>query len=1023
MHILPEPDTILEFKNWKYGTWAPFVIYADLEAILEPLNQHRGKTTYSHKHTACAASALLVSTVDKFKSIFEIYTGQNSVEQLLEKLIQWETLIIEHLKINRNMRRLTPEKLQEHRNATVCHICRNAALPFDPNDPNLRKVADHDHVSGYYFGAAHDVCNRNRRVVYDIPVIIHNFRGYDSHLIVTALKNYPDREMKVIGQNMERYLQLKWGKHIVFRDSFMFLSSSLDSLVQSLRKTNESKFNQLTHRVNTLHPGVDSKLLLRKGVFPYEYLESFDKFNDQQLPPREAFFSSLRGEECKQEDYDYAQQVWRTFSCQTLLDYLKLYLTSDVCQLADVFQNFRDICFNMYKLDPAYFISAPQLSWNSAFKKLHLKLELISDSEMYRMVHPSVRGGICHASGRYARANNKYMGALYRPNEPESFIMYIDATNLYGWAMSQELPFSQFAWLSEAEMREAEAALTSPDFEQTEKYLDSLTRYLNETRRVAYADGIPDPPARTDLQPATKYFFEVDLEYPDDLHERDDDYPLAPELMEIKEQMLSDKQRQLCEIYYGRSPPYSKKLVCSLLPKKNYVVFSETLKFYIKRGMRVTKLHRAIRFETKAMLEPYIALNTSERDKAGKDECRRAFFKIMNNALFGKTIESVEKRVDIRLLSDMDKARRLAEKPHCMDFRIFNEDLVAVQMRKVNQLINKPFQIGFAILEYSKLHMYRTYAKLKDHFKAEMRMLYTDTDSLILQFFRHDLYKDLLEVPELRVLFDFSPIPANCPSGLGSPYDPNKGKVGFFKSETHGNPIVEFVGLKPKMYSFQVCDCCEVGSTAMPHISSKQVGKGIARDALKKLTHEIYLQKLHDAPATTVTNRRLGSKLHQLYTIAVEKRGLIAYDDKRVLLADLPNGQPNPQTHAYGHHLLADAVRVEHEEGAAVGDDLHIEQRLTRNQRYEQRLVKKHKRVLTQAKKARRDGDESDDSFVEDEEDFVAMRAAAERRPGGMVHVDDVITRLCHQNGMDVPTSPPPRIPLLDQRAGALIQP
>ena len=163
--------------------------------------------------------------------------------------------------------------------------------PLRSDSPNDRKVADHDHVTGYYFGAAHDECNRKRRVVYDIPVFFHNFRGYDSHLIVTALSNaqYRTRGIEVIGQNMERYMQVKWGKNIVFRDSFMFLTSSLESLVQSLRKTDERKFTHLESLMTTRYPNADFKLLLRKGVFPYEYLSSFDKFNDARAATRETF--------------------------------------------------------------------------------------------------------------------------------------------------------------------------------------------------------------------------------------------------------------------------------------------------------------------------------------------------------------------------------------------------------------------------------------------------------------------------------------------------------------------------------------------------------------------------------------------------------------------------------------------------------------------------------------------------------------------------------------------------------------
>ena len=153
------------------------------------------------------------------------------------------------------------------------------------------------------------------------------------------------------------------------------------------------------------YPASDFKLFLRNGVFSYEYLDTFDKFGDIELPPREKFYSSLTGEECAVQDYEYSKRVWTALGCKSLEDYLKLSLASDLCQLADVFQNFRCICHTTYQLDPAYFVSATKLAWNSMFKMQDLKLELINDPEMYQMIKHNIRGGICYASGRYARAN------------------------------------------------------------------------------------------------------------------------------------------------------------------------------------------------------------------------------------------------------------------------------------------------------------------------------------------------------------------------------------------------------------------------------------------------------------------------------------------------------------------------------------------------------------------------------------------------------------------------------------------
>ena len=181
-------------------------------------------------------------------------------------------------------------------------------------------------------------------------------------------------------------------------------------------------------------------------------------------------------------------------------------------------------------------------------------------------------------------------------------------------------------------------------------------------------------------------------------------------------------------------------------------------------------------------------------------------------------MENVAKRTSINSFTDMDKARRLAEKPQCINFCYFNPNQVVVESRKLNQVINKLFQLGFAVLEYSKLHMYRTNATLKDWYGSRIRMLYTDTDSLIMQLFTNDQYMDIQNVPQLRDLFNFSEIQANHPTFLGTPKDPNKNKVGFFKNETKGNLIIEFVALKPKMYSFKVCECQEFISNTQPRV-------------------------------------------------------------------------------------------------------------------------------------------------------------------------------------------------------------
>ena len=186
------------------------------------------------------------------------------------------------------------------------------------------------------------------------------------------------------------------------------------------------------------------QLVEQKGFFCYDYIDKFERLDESALPPRDQFYNLLAGEDCSEADYARAQRVWRDFKFQYIGDYMRLYLQSDVALLADVFQMFRYNSVDEYQLDPSYYMSEPQLVWNALLKYIDRPIHLITDQEMHRMIQPNIRGGICHASVRYARSNNKLMASLYDPTKPTSYIIYVDANNLYGWAMSQPLPDDEY---------------------------------------------------------------------------------------------------------------------------------------------------------------------------------------------------------------------------------------------------------------------------------------------------------------------------------------------------------------------------------------------------------------------------------------------------------------------------------------------------------------------------------------------------------------------------------------------------
>ena len=186
-------------------------------------------------------------------------------------------------------------------------------------------------------------------------------------------------------------------------------------------------------------------LLLRKGVYPYEYMDSWERFNEISLPPTKALYSELNLEDFSDKDYLHAQNIWKKFRIRNIGDYHNLYVQTDTLSLADVFEKFRDKCIEIYGLDPSYFLSAPGVAWQACLKETEVKLELLTDINMLLMIEDGIRGGMWQSVHRHAKANNKYM-ENYDKNIESSYLMYLDANNLYGWTMSKKLPINGVKW-------------------------------------------------------------------------------------------------------------------------------------------------------------------------------------------------------------------------------------------------------------------------------------------------------------------------------------------------------------------------------------------------------------------------------------------------------------------------------------------------------------------------------------------------------------------------------------------------
>ena len=665
--------------------------------------------------------------------------------------------------------KMTNDDLDAFEKAKGCHICDK-----EYSEKDIR-VRDHCHITGKYRRSAHQECNLQLRINPEeikIPVIFHNLRGYDSHFIMQEIgaivKNHTyknkkgdEKQMNInaIPNNMEMYLAFMLGNHLTFIDSFQFMSSGLDKLVSNLPR-------EALKYTSKKFKGKKLNLMGRKGVYPYDYMDSFDKFNEK-LPSKEDFHSILNDTQISDDEYKHAQTVWDTFKLKTMGEYHDLYLQSDILLLADVFENFRKKCLEYYKLDPCNYFTSAGLSWDSMLKMTNIKLELMTDIDMFQFIEKGLRGGISYIANRYGKANNKYM-KKHDEKAPSKYIMYLDANNLYGWAMSQYLPTGEFRWMKQKQIDKID-----------------LVKYKEDSKK-----GL---------------ILEVNLEYPKELHDLHNDYPLGAEKVKVTKDMLSGYCKRIAG-KYNISTGLVSKLIPTLNNKEKYVIHYRNLQLYIDLGLKVTKIHRVLEFNQSPWLKQYIDFNTEKRKNA-KNAFEKDFFKLMNNSVFGKTMENIRKRVDVRLVTDEKKLLKMASKPTYVCCKIFNENLVAVHKIKETLTLNRPAYVGMCILDLSKTLMYDFhYEYIKKKYGGKAKLLFTDTDSLTYEIEADDVYKDFWND---RSKFDTSDYPEN------SQYHDktNKKIIGKFKDEAAGIPICEFVGLRSKMYSYSK-DNDQVGKTA-----------------------------------------------------------------------------------------------------------------------------------------------------------------------------------------------------------------
>ncbi|KAL4083636.1 hypothetical protein QTP88_028952 [Uroleucon formosanum] len=797
--VLPEAyNKTLEFQNYNHSLRVPFVIYADFECTLKPIytcqpNDTESFTKCYQKHIPNNFCYYIKYSNGDYKPPV-VYSGPNVAQQFYECMKNEEILISKMYDKIVPMKTLNAEQLNNYYNKSdKCHICERYLSDLPPmlekkfkiikgvieyykqfkivedhdakkiekikgvieyykkfkmvkdgdakksklykkkfkiikdvikyykklkivedddskklklyedklkneienKNKNMRKVRDHDHLTGEYRGAAHSICNLNYQNPRFIPIVFHNLSGYDAHLFIKEFGN-DNKRIKLIPNNEEKYI------------SFSIM---------------------MPH------------LVTRKLAYPYEYIDCEEKFNETCLPPIEKFYSSLTNKNITKEEYENSQKIWKVFNIQNMREFTSLYIKIDVLLSTDIIENFRDISLKNYKLDPMWYYTTPGFAWDCMLRMTNIKLDLLTDIDQILIFESGIRGGLSQCSQRYSKANNKYMGDKFKKKEESIFLQYLDANNLYGWAMSKYLPTGDFKWV------------------------DNVNNFD--------VMNISDKSCKG-------YILEVDLSYPKELHDIHSDFPLAPE------RHFDNKQLP--------------KLLTTLYDKKKYIIHYETLKLYINLGLKIEKIHRVLEFSQSPWLKSYIDFNTKLRSEA-KNEFEKEYFKLMNNSVYGRTMMNVRNHVDIRLCSNGSTVEKLITKPNFDRRTIFTENLAAVHMKRTQISFKQPIYIGMCVLDLSKMLMYDFYYNIiKKKYGNRVRLLYTDTDSLILEIKTNDFYQDIkINLDH----FDTSDYPKDNIYGLPLV---NKKVLGKFKDELNGKIMTEFIGLRSKLYSHRILD-------------------------------------------------------------------------------------------------------------------------------------------------------------------------------------------------------------------------
>jgi len=818
--LLPTKElSKLTFSKTEYTEILDFFICLDFEAILPRLDvpefdATKSWTVMTQKHVPSMFAFCTVDHVGKLYTHPVVYCGQDAAVVLLQQLqAEAEKLL------SLPAAPMIPLTADEQKRFDETSRCEKCSIAFDDK---ILKMRDHCHRSGKWRYCLCARCNFKLKNSRKITCLCHNLSNYDQFFILEAIsKIYNPKfdKVSIIPKTLEKYKSFTFNK-LRFVDSFSFMSASLVKVVSTLGSENFGIF-----REHFQNPELRGLLRNSKLPFCYEYITSFEKLKEERLPAKEFWYSSLSDEIISDRDYEQCQNIFRNFNCRSIQDYLELYVKCDVLLLACCVQNFRQVNFAHFGLDCLHFISAPSFYYQACLKMSGVELDLFTDPTQYLMIENGIRGGLSQVFCRQSLPNNPML-KNFNPEKPKSWAVLLDQNSLY--AASQfhyKMPVGDFRWLTRQEINN----------------LDIVNLSLFGDRG---------------------YIFYLDLLYPREIKELTKNLPLCPTMLHLNYNMLSNYQKQWLREQGVRYPPLVSKLVATQFDKPNLTIHLAPLQTYLKLGMKISKIHSVLSFSQSFWLRDWVHFNIEQRKKA-MSKLEQDTFKLAVNSTFGSFLLSKRNQRRVTLVADEKQLRRLVSSPLFTNANIINNKLCAVEHKPKFIVFDRPYILGFCILEHAKTIFYEFfYNTLLKTFGKRMVLNYSDTDSYFLTIFSDDIYKEFEKISSFLDTSNYDP--SHPLFSLE-----NKGRLLCVKDEFGGRPISEAIFIKSKCYSIVTEGSCTK--------KLKGVTKGTV---LKRLTFDDYKTCLSENKKIFVSQMQITNKNFVLYTTKSNRLAISSFDDK-----------------------------------------------------------------------------------------------------------------------------------------------